>query len=248
MPRDERIYPDVKSGNFAFHLFRYLWAIPFAYDRVVLDAGCGSGYGAELLASVAREVIGVDYDAEAVAENRAKYAHRTNLTFMVEDVAALSFRDGFFDLIVSFEVYEHLEVSKSERFVRQLSRLSRRGGRVLLSTPNRLVEEPFMKSAGQFYRYHVNSVSPRELKARLNPHFRSVKLFGQRVKAGRFKGLLRALDVFNLRHRLVSYDAKKALESALSEEAFSLRPDLARICITPSLIRQSGIIIALCSK
>ena len=71
MARDERMYPNFGDGNFAFHLFRYLWALRFAYDRIVLDAGCGSGYGADLLAAVARRVVGVDHDAEVMKTRRS---------------------------------------------------------------------------------------------------------------------------------------------------------------------------------
>ena len=248
MARDERIYPDFTNGNFAFHLFRYVWALPFAYDKIVLDAGCGSGYGSDLLAVVARQVVAVDYDREAIVENQARYSYRQNLTFRMEDVADLSFPDESFDIIVSFEVYEHLEVRNSDRFLSHLSRLCRGGGQVLLSTPNRLVEAPFMSSAGQSYHYHVNSVSPSELKARLKPHFGSVTLFGQRVKAPWLKAVLRALDAFNLRHRLLSYRSKQRLERTLSKETFSSSPDLRKIRIASSFIRQSGIIVAVCRK
>jgi SAM-dependent methyltransferase len=246
--RDERIYPNPSDGNFAFHLFRYLWAMPFAYDRIVLDAGCGSGYGAELLAMVARRVVGVDYDPEAVAANRVRYAYRTNLTFREADVADLSLPDESFDVIVSFEVYEHIERAKSERFLGHLARLCRSGGYVLLSTPNRLVETPFMRSAGQSYRYHVNSVSPGEFKVRLTRHFNSVRLFGQRVKAPPLKAALRALDFFNLRHHLLSYGAKRKLDAALSAQARSPSGNLQNIRIARSLVRQSGLIVALCHK
>lgn len=248
MAQDERIYPNLSDGNFAFHLVRYLWAMPFAYDRVVLDAGCGSGYGAELLAVVARNVVGVDYDPEAIAANRAKYTYRTNLTFSLADVADLSFPDESFDLIVSFEVYEHLEVPQSEQFLDHLHRVCRTGGCVLLSTPNRLVEAPFMRSAGQSYHYHVNSVSPREFKARLQSRFRSVRLFGQRVKAPPLKAFLRGLDLFNLRHHLLSYRAKRRLDAALSGQALAPSPSLWNIRIARSLVRQSGIIAAVCRK
>ncbi len=248
MARDERIYPDLSDGNFAFHLFRYLWAMPFAYDRVVLDAGCGSGYGAELLAGVARSVVGVDYDPDAIASSRAKYAYRTNLMFNVADVANLSFPDETFDLIVSFEVYEHLQVAKSDSFLGHLVRLCRPEGCVLISTPNRLVEAPFMKSAGQSYDYHVNSVSPGEFKVRLQARFKSVQLFGQRVEAPLLKAILRALDFFNLRHHLLSYRAKRRLDSVLSGQAHSPSPNLRDIRIARSLVRQSGIIVALCRK
>ena len=39
--------------------------------RDVLEAGCGEGYGAALIAEVARSVIGLDYDESAVAHVRA---------------------------------------------------------------------------------------------------------------------------------------------------------------------------------
>jgi SAM-dependent methyltransferase len=246
--RDERIYPHLSDGNFAFHLFRYLWALPFAYDAVVLDAGCGSGYGAELLSTVARRVVGVDRDPDAVADDRVKYAHRNNLVFEVEDVTNLSFAAESFDLIVSFEVYEHLDVARSERYLDHLSRICRPGGLVLLSTPNRLVEEPFMSSAGRLYHHHVNSVSPGELKLKLKAHFKSVTLLGQRVKAPLFKGILRAVDTFNLRHRLLSYQAKQRLDRLVSRRPFSESPGLRSIRIARSFVRQSGIIVAACSK
>ena len=41
--------------------------------RDVLEAGCGEGYGADLIADEARRVIGLDYDESAVAHVRARY-------------------------------------------------------------------------------------------------------------------------------------------------------------------------------
>ena len=41
--------------------------------RDVLEAGFGEGYGADLIAGVARRVIGLDYDESAVAHVRARY-------------------------------------------------------------------------------------------------------------------------------------------------------------------------------
>ncbi len=245
--RDERIYPDLSNGNFLFHLFRYYWAMPFAVDRAVLDAGCGSGYGAELLAAVARAVVAVDHDADAIAQCRDKYAYRRNLSFEVQDVANLALASDSFDLTVSFEVYEHLESAQSDQFLHHLSRTCRRGGSVLLSTPNRLVETPFMKSAGKSYSYHVNSVSPGEFKARLKRHFRTVRLYGQRIMAPRVKGILRALDILNLRHRVLSYRAKRRWIVRFLL-ALSPAPRISGHPIGRSLIRQSSIVVAACNR
>lgn len=39
----------------------------------MLEAGCGEGYGADLIASVARQVVAVDYDEATVAHVQARY-------------------------------------------------------------------------------------------------------------------------------------------------------------------------------
>lgn len=248
MPRDDRPHPDQSNGIFASHLFRYTWALPYAYGKMVLDAGCGSGYGADLLATVAQGVVGVDYDPEAVIQNRKTYGNRKNLTFAAMEVTTAGLADESFDLVVSFEVYEHVDPANGSRFVQELYRVCRSGGRVLLSTPNRLVEGPHMRSIGLTNPRHINSVSPRELKARLQPPFASVQLFGHRAKARPLKRLLKTLDVFNLRHRIFSRAAQERLDLFLSRGVPSYQPALDAFEVGSLLIRQSGHILAVCRK
>lgn len=246
MAEGERLYPSFEDINYPFHLFRYLWAAPFAYASEVLDAGCGAGYGAEILSLVASRVHGVDYDSQVVARNRLKYSDRSNLSFEVQDLAQLTLPDQSFDLIVSFEVYEHMAPEAGGPFLMQLCRVCRPGGTVLLSTPNRLVEGPFMRSTGQSYRYHINSVSPGEFKSHLRRHFGSVQLLGQRVKAPPVKRVLRALDVMNIRHHLLSFRGKERIEKALTGHRLAAAPSLSAIEIAASSVRQAGITIAVC--
>src|SRR5690242_21232617 len=75
----ERTVPDVAEENYWFRrhevVYRRLldqFADRFA-DAEVLEAGCGEGYGADLIGGVARRVIGLDYDEYAVAHVRARY-------------------------------------------------------------------------------------------------------------------------------------------------------------------------------
>jgi len=105
-----------------------------------------------------------------------------------------------------------------------------------------------MRAAGKSYRHHVNSVAPAELKARLKPYFKSVKLFGQRVRAPWIKAMLRAADVFNVRHRFLSHSAKQRADNVLSDRPFTARPEFRDIRIRRSHVRQSGIIVAACRK
>ena len=102
----------------------------------VLDAGCGSGYGAAQLAGLdpALQVVGIDLSEEALAYARPRYGG-PNLHFAHGDCLALEFADGEFDLVMGFEVLEHL--TEPAAFLQQARRVLRPSGHLLVSTPNR---------------------------------------------------------------------------------------------------------------
>jgi 2-polyprenyl-3-methyl-5-hydroxy-6-metoxy-1,4-benzoquinol methylase len=97
----------------------------------VLDAPCGDGEVAILLAQAGFEVSGVDIVDELTDEARVALGER----FRVADLTAkLPWPDASFDLVVSIEGIEHLE--NAFAFVREMHRLCRPGGIFILSTPN----------------------------------------------------------------------------------------------------------------
>lgn len=71
----ERTIPGLDIENYWFrrHEVVYQRLAERCVGREVLEAGCGEGYGADLIAGVARRVIAVDYDESAVAHVRARY-------------------------------------------------------------------------------------------------------------------------------------------------------------------------------
>ena len=96
---------------------------------VVLDAGCGSGRVFQhRLGGRARRVVGIDVTDEPRDNPNIDGAAKGNL-------AALPLRDASFDLIVMSHVAEHL--TEPEAVFRELARVLRPGGRLLLLTPNR---------------------------------------------------------------------------------------------------------------
>jgi SAM-dependent methyltransferase len=135
----ERTVPGIPEENYWFRRHEAVYAA--LRDRcagaLVLEAGCGEGYGAEMLAEVAAGVLAVDLDPAAAAHVARRYPRigvaRANLV-------ALPARDGACDAVVSLQVIEHLW--EQERFLRECFRVLRPGGALMLSTPNRLTFTP----------------------------------------------------------------------------------------------------------
>ena len=141
----ERTVPGIARENYWFrrHLVVYEALAPRCRG-VVLEAGCGEGYGADLLADGAARVLALDYDAQAIGHVGRRYprvaAARANLV-------ALPVRDGVVDTVVSLQVVEHLW--DQERFLRECRRVLAPGGALLLSTPNRHHVLPRPRHAAQ---------------------------------------------------------------------------------------------------
>ena len=195
MSHPERIVPDeTEPGIVALHLKRYEFALPYCRGATVLDAGCGVGYGTAHLAQVAQRVVGVDVSDEAISYAREHYA-APNVEFLVADVIGLPFDPHTFDTACSFEIVEH--VADPERFVAELARVLKPGGRLVLSTPR--AEDPTVRPDNPF---HEREFDADELRTLLSSSFSTVELFGQRrIETARHRAL-RRLDVLGLRRRL----------------------------------------------
>ena len=115
---------------------RFAFALDYCRGCTVLDAGCGSGYGAHFLAaSGAASVLAGDVSSAAIAEATATYRHE-NLRFEQLDIQQLdvpALRDRF-DVIISFETLAHLPAP--DDFLRGAKSALRAGGVLIVSTPN----------------------------------------------------------------------------------------------------------------
>ena len=104
----ERFTPECVREIWYEHWHRYAFARSLCVGKRVLDAACGEGYGSNLLAQVARDVVGVDLSPQTIEHARQRYANHANLRFEQADATQLPALGGKFDVIVSFETLEHL--------------------------------------------------------------------------------------------------------------------------------------------
>jgi SAM-dependent methyltransferase len=153
----------------AEHLARYWLAAGLASGLEVLDAGCGVGYGAEMIARAgASRVVGVDLAPEAIATASERVGEVAD--FQVGDLQDLPFAEGSFDLVVCFEVLEHLE--DPEPAITALKGVLRDGGLLIVSSPNRGVYPPGNP-------HHLHEFTVEELRDALTARFANVVLMRQ---------------------------------------------------------------------
>ncbi|MFK7945740.1 MAG: methyltransferase domain-containing protein [Paracoccaceae bacterium] len=119
----------------------------FFSDRIVphldlegawLDAGCGSGYFARMLAERGSDVTGVDAAtgmigaAEALSRTHSERDH-TDFS-VIETIEQLPYEDESFDGIVCLSVLEYLPEPAAA--MREFARVLKPGGQVVISLPN----------------------------------------------------------------------------------------------------------------
>jgi len=155
------------------HMARYTFAVRLARGKRVLDLGCGAGYGAAELARVADRVTGVDVAPDAVEYARAQYTAE-NLAFEEGSATHLTYADGSFDLVVAFEMIEHLEDWRG--FLTEARRVLAASGQLIVSTPNRLyyTESRGVHGANPF---HVHEFDFAEFNSELRAVFPYVSMF-----------------------------------------------------------------------
>jgi SAM-dependent methyltransferase len=108
---------------------------------VVVEAGCGEGYGAALVARrTGAAVLAVDVDPLAVAHVASRYGGEGRLGVVRANLVDLPVARQAVDAVVSLQVLEHLW--DQPRFVRECLRVLRPGGALALTTPNRRTFPP----------------------------------------------------------------------------------------------------------
>lgn len=168
----EQMIPEYNLGQIVYfeHLVRYFFASQFVKDKIVLDAACGSGYGARLLALAgAKKVIAVDIRKDVINYAKKNYSH-PNIEYLVSDLNLLSLPKKSVDIIVSFETIEH--VNNPERVMRLLKGFLTDNGIAVWSTPDK-------KHTEHVNEFHLHEMSLLEFRGILKKMFKFNQFFKQ---------------------------------------------------------------------
>jgi len=99
--------------------------------RSALEAGCGTGYLSQMLQRERGwKIIPLDFSGDGL-----HYARQLGVVNPVQgDIRSLPFGDGAFDLVMSVDVIAHLPRGDEHLAARELARVARRGGLVVVRT------------------------------------------------------------------------------------------------------------------
>jgi SAM-dependent methyltransferase len=207
-------------------------------DRI-LDVGFGEGYGSTILTG---EYTGVELDSDLVSHARTRYPGRRFETYDGRHLP-----DGPFDLVVSFQVIEHVDDPDP-----WLAEIARVGRRAMFATPNRI--HRIGDGERPWNRYHVREFSADEFWQLLGRHFDHVAVYGisappeiEAVELARFARARRIarLDPLGLRYRLPPR-VDGWVRSRLRKPDSTSRPDfsLDKLYHSTSCVEQGLVLLA----
>ncbi|MEQ1676836.1 MAG: class I SAM-dependent methyltransferase [Chitinophagaceae bacterium] len=162
----ERVSANNQFDNYLIQ--RHLFAYNYAAQRVtgtVLEIGCGEGYGYSVLKERVDHYVGVD----KIDVNSTAWTSRNADFFRMKVPLLRNIPSNIFDFVIAFQVIEHIE--DDQFFAEEISRVLKKGGKLLLSTPNK-------KASFTRNPWHIREYEAADLTARLRSCFSNTQVYG----------------------------------------------------------------------
>ncbi len=138
-------------------------------NKKILDFGCGGGRVASELVKKGAAVTGVDFSERALSFARLLVP---GATFLHDDGKGLPYADSSFDYVTMFEVLEHIPPEEIPGVLKELARVLKPDGRLVLSVPSLNLDKDAFKA-------HFQHFSPDSLRQTLGTSFEVETMLGQ---------------------------------------------------------------------
>jgi SAM-dependent methyltransferase len=138
-------------------------------DTEMLEIGTGTGGMLRTLLDRGYRARGVEINPDLIAESRRWFG---DLPIQQVSNTGLPFASDSFDLVMSFDVFEH--IPDSDAHLREVHRVLRSGGQYLIQTPNKWSNVAFetvrWRSFTRWREDHCSLHTPGQLRRRLASH------------------------------------------------------------------------------
>jgi 2-polyprenyl-3-methyl-5-hydroxy-6-metoxy-1,4-benzoquinol methylase len=132
--------------------------------KIVLDFGCGSGYGTKVLKEHFTKVDSYDSYPD-------KYFPKNHT--LITDFKKL--KTNHYDIITCFEVIEHMNETSQKKLLKNLKSLLNKNGVLFISTVRKMTPPPTENRKKE----HIKELSFEELYEQCNLEFKNILTFGQ---------------------------------------------------------------------
>lgn len=185
------------SENVIFNRCLFAYEAAAAYvGGSLIELGSGEGYGIKVLSPLVSRYLAIDkFETELPSSSVVEF--RKMILPSLQGI-----EDNSFDFAVTFQVIEHIR--DDSMFVQEIHRVLKPGGKLFVSTPNKLMS--LTRNP-----WHIREYTIAELKSLLGNVFQHVEMKGvygnrkileyheqNKASVKRFT----RLDVFNLQYRL----------------------------------------------
>ena len=253
------------------HLSRYVWAMENVISpdgSVVVDLGCGTGFGLAKLRVHFLRAVGVDLDPAVVDLNNVPGLE--DVEFICDNICDAGLADRIHvrnaDMVVSMETIEHLEDYFS--FLHNVVQIMSPAVVFVVGTPNRSMTYARYPDRRHMDPSHVQELTPISLAHILGEYFQSVELFFQFVpghwgaadsnrtgtqQTSRVKSAAKGWappQVLKLAHRANARLRQTARDTSAGPGwRYSLSDiSFAEVSATPELLTDSFALIAVCRE
>lgn len=155
-------YPKTRLGTYYRAQFLKHFKIQ-ANGSYVLDVGGYDGYWLSLQKAKNKYVL--DLEVNKLYKN---------IHYIEASALKIPFKSNYFDQVFAFDVLEHIEKGKEQKFLSELIRVCKNGGEIILSTPSKSIKmfPSFMTNyiSRKWGHSKCNGYSKNELKLMLSAY------------------------------------------------------------------------------